>query len=321
MARNFEAKPAEREKLKFMGMFTGADGSGKTASALMIAKGIIEAKYPDMDSTSDEFWAKIGVADTEHNRAKVYSNTTLNGHYLGRFMHVDFQPPYDVESYIEVIAYLKSIGCEFVIVDSLTPVWDDAGGLLEYHGKVGGTFQAWNKVNPIVKKLYRAVTADMDIHMITTVRAKIKYEMAQSETGQLGVAKIGLKPIMRDNFEYEVMSTVHFDMEHKPTILKDITHTLIGREFVEPKAGHDLYAFLDQGVDMNAVRALEKENLIVAINGILENVATKHKKAVDSLMFQVKRQAKGKYGTEVWSELPVASLTSIKENLEGIINV
>jgi len=320
MARKFEAKPAEREKLKFVGMFTGADGSGKTASALMIMKGLAQAKYPEMDDTSDEFWAKIGLADTEHNRAKVYSNQTINGHYLGKFMHIDFTPPYDVDSYIAVVNHLKSIGCEFIILDSLTPAWEDTGGILEVHNKMGGTFQTWNKVNPIVKKFYRAVTADREAHIIATVRAKIKYEMETSETGKLGVSKIGLKPIMRDNFEYEVLSTVHFNMEHKSTVLKDITHIIPSGVFIEPKAGRDLYDFLEMGVDMNAVRELELTEIKLAINDILENVKPAHKQAVDSLMFQIKRQAKGKYGTEIWSKLPIASLTSIKENLEGITN-
>lgn len=320
MARKFEAKPAEREKLKFMGMYTGADGSGKTVSALLTAKGLIEAKHPDLDSTSDEFWAKIGIADTEHNRAKVYANSTINNHYLGKFLHVDFQPPYDVDSYIDVVAYLKSMGCEVVIIDSLSPVWEDTGGLLEVHNKMGGTFQTWQKVNPIVKKLYRAVTADGDIHMITTVRAKIKYDMTVGETGKAGVSKIGLKPIMRDNFEYEVMSTVHFDQEHKPTVLKDITHTIPSGDFIDPKVGRDLHAFLDEGVDMNAVRKAELEELIVAISGILDNVKPAHKKAVDSLMFTIKRQAKSKYGTDNWAKLPATSLINVKLNLEEIVN-
>jgi len=302
-------------------MFTGADGSGKTASALMVAKGLIQAKYPDMDDASQEFWDKIGMLDTEHSRGKIYADTTLNGHYIGKFLHIDFEPPYDVDSYISGIDHLKAQGCEIGIVDSLSHAWNDTGGLLELHGKMGGTFQTWNKVNPIITKFYRAVTADRDIHVIASVRSKISYGASTSETGKMEVTKIGLKPIMRDNFEYEVLSTVHFNMEHKATVLKDITHIIPNGVYIEPIVGRDLHAFLEQGVDMGAVKAEERAMVTEEVLGLLEKGQDpKFKKPVDALMFTVKRQSKAKYGTEDWTMLPTASLYSVKENLEGIVN-
>ena len=75
-----EVKKAKREKLKVPIMITGASGSGKTVSALLIAKGIVEKMYPDL--SDEEQWLKIGVIDTEHKRALLYAESTVAGVYI-----------------------------------------------------------------------------------------------------------------------------------------------------------------------------------------------------------------------------------------------
>lgn len=323
LSRKFEAKPAEREKLKFVGMYTGADGSGKTLSAILTAKGLVQAEFPELNDTMPEFWSKIGVLDTEHRRSLIYANTTTTtGHYIGSFMHIDFEPPYDVDSYIEGVEYLKSLGCTVIIVDSLSHSWDDTGGILEVHAKLGGQFATWQKVNPIIKKFYRAVTADRDVHIISCVRAKIHYSATSTETGKMSVSKVGLKPIIRDNFEYEVLTTLHFNEDHKTTVLKDVTHLFEDNVYIEPQVGVELSVFLNEGVDINAIKEAERAELITSISSLLDKGEdAKFKKKVDTLMFTVKRQSKNKYGTEDWTELPTPSLHNIRENLEEIIDV
>ena len=66
-----EIKKAKREKIKVPIMITGASGSGKTVSALFIAKGIIEKMHSDL--SEQEQWEKIGVIDTEHKRSLLYA--------------------------------------------------------------------------------------------------------------------------------------------------------------------------------------------------------------------------------------------------------
>jgi hypothetical protein len=319
MSRNFKAKPAEREKLKFSAMFMGATGSGKTIGALITAKGLIKAKYPDLDDTSDKFWAKIGVLDTEHNRAKVYADTTIGGEYIGRFLHAEFLPPFDVDSYIDGTQYLKSLGCEAVIIDSITHAWDDAGGILDLHQNMGGQFATWQKINPIIKKLYLALTADQDLHIITTVRSKIKYEATATETGKMRVSKIGLKPIMRDDFEYEVLTALHFDEDHKVSVIKDNTQIFESDVLLKSSYGVSLHNYLEKGVDVNAEKQEHAKKIIKIINDLL--VVNKDNKELTAFMDLVGKQATKKYGITSWMDLPLPSIEGLLEKIKGVLKV
>jgi hypothetical protein len=319
MSRNFKATTAEREKLKFSAMFMGATGSGKTVGALITAKGLIKAKYPNMDDTSDEFWSKIGILDTEHNRSKVYANTTLGTEYIGRFKHVEFTPPFDVDSYIDGTEYLKSIGCEAIIIDSITHAWDDAGGILDLHQNMGGQFATWQKINPIIKKLYLALTADQNAHIITTVRSKIKYEAAATETGKMRVSKIGLKPIMRDDFEYEVLTALHFDEDHKVSVIKDNTHIFEDDVLLKSDYGMSLHNYLEKGVDVNAIKMESAKKVVETIDNLLQ--ANKGNKELIAFMDLVDKQTAKKYGLTTWKDLPLSSLEGLLEKLKGVLKV
>jgi hypothetical protein len=320
MPRSFKAVPAEREKLKFSAMFMGATGSGKTLSALITAKGLVKARNPDLDDSSDDFWKKIGVLDTEHNRSKVYANTSIAGNYVGRFLHVEFEPPFDVDSYLAGVDYLKSSGCEVIIIDSITHAWDDTGGILDLHSNMGGQFATWQKINPIIKRLYHALTADQDVHMITTVRSKIKYEAAASETGKMKVSKIGLKPIMREDFEYEVLTALHFDEDHKVTVVKDNTQIFDDGVYITPDYGLQLHAYLEEGVDVNAMRKKKQDELITTIDGLI--TSNLDNKKVSSFVNLVEQQAKRKYGITTWRDLPLNALENVLLKLkEEVANV
>lgn len=309
--RKFDISVAEREQLKFSAMYMGATGSGKTVGALITAKGLIQGMYPDLDPTSKEFWAKIGVIDTEHNRSKIYADTTIGSEYIGRFIHLEFEPPFDVDGYISAAETLKSSGCNVIVVDSLTHAWADTGGLLELHNDMGGQFATWKKINPIIKRLYATFTSDPDVHIITTVRSKMKYEATTTETGKMGVSKIGLKPVMRDDFEYEVLSAIHFDEEHKVTVVKDNTQVFDSGVFMTANYGKELYEFLTKGIDITAKKEERRKTVVASI----EEVMSRGSKQTEVIMKTVSQQAQNKYGLADWRDLPLASLQSVYARL------
>jgi hypothetical protein len=317
MARNFKITTAEREKLKFSAMFMGATGSGKTVGALMTAKGLVKAKHPDLDDTSADFWKLIGLLDTEHNRSKVYADTTLNGEYIGKFQHVEFEPPYDVQSYLDGVEFLKGSGCEVIVIDSITHAWDDAGGILDLHANMGGQFATWQKINPIIKKLYLALTADQDVHIITTVRSKIKYEAAPTETGKMKVSKIGLKPIMRDDFEYEVLTALHFDEDHKVSVIKDNTHIFEDEVLLTSDYGKTLHDYLEKGVDVSAQKREKQDNLIKMISALIDG--NPDNKELVALVNMIDQQSKRKYGVVSWKDLPLNSLEAVHTKVKEVI--
>jgi hypothetical protein len=319
MARNFKITTAEREKLKFSAMFMGATGSGKTVGALITAKGLVKANHPDLDDTSADFWKLIGILDTEHNRSKVYADTTLGGEYIGKFQHIEFEPPYDVQSYLDGVDYLKGSGCEVIIIDSITHAWDDAGGILDLHANMGGQFATWQKINPIIKKLYLALTGDQSVHIITTVRSKIKYEASPTETGKMKISKIGLKPVMRDDFEYEVLTALHFDEDHKVSVVKDNTQIFENDVVLTNEYGKSLHEYLEKGVDIASQKRDKTEALVKMLDELLET--NKDNKELSALVNLIDQQSKRKYGVVSWRELPLNSLEAVFTKVKEVLKL
>jgi archaellum biogenesis ATPase FlaH len=123
MAEMFEVEVAEREKLKAAIAIIGPSGAGKTLGALKIAYGMMKAKYPDL--SDDEVWLKVGVADTEHELAKLYVNRSDLG--IGKFRYINFTEPYSPSRYDGAIKALKTKGAEVVVVDSISHAWEGSG--------------------------------------------------------------------------------------------------------------------------------------------------------------------------------------------------
>lgn len=92
----------------------GKSGSGKTHSALLLARGIAG---PDKD---------IAIVDTERKRSGA-----LVGLIPGGFKRINLEAPFTPQAYIDAIKLMEeqNIGCG--VIDSLTHEWDGEGGVLE----------------------------------------------------------------------------------------------------------------------------------------------------------------------------------------------
>lgn len=120
----FTFQPAIRERVSLIIMLAGASGSGKTLSALKMARGLAGGN----DS-------KIAVIDTEGGRAKHYAparGEEPNGDKFA-FAHGDLHAPFTPESYITAIKAADDGGFEVVVVDSCTHEWEGEGGLQDMH--------------------------------------------------------------------------------------------------------------------------------------------------------------------------------------------
>ncbi len=158
---------------------SGGSGTGKTYSALLMARGIAE-------EMTGRKGAQIGYVDTENRRAL---------HYKAAFpemMHFDFKaidadgkvvgfPP---ERWIEVIDAVEEAGLPVAILDSFSHAWEGVGGVLDLHAQTldrltGGNDAladkrsqlAWAEVKPRYRRLIdRIVRAKC--HLIICTRAK-----------------------------------------------------------------------------------------------------------------------------------------------------
>jgi hypothetical protein len=92
----------------------GKSGSGKTHSALLLARGIAG---PNRD---------IGIIDTERRRSGA-----LVGLIPGGFKRINLEAPFTPESYSQAIQLFEEAKLGCAVIDSLTHEWDGEGGVLE----------------------------------------------------------------------------------------------------------------------------------------------------------------------------------------------
>lgn len=120
----FTFAPAVRDRVGLIIGLAGASGSGKTLSALKVARGL---------AGGDD--SRIAFIDTEGGRGKHYAPAPGEGPSETRFgfRHGDLKPPFTPEAYLAAIDAADQAGFEVVVIDSFSHSWDGEGGLQDAH--------------------------------------------------------------------------------------------------------------------------------------------------------------------------------------------
>jgi len=235
---------AKRSKARIRIALNGPSGSGKTYSALLLAYGL----------TGD--WGKIAVIDTENHSADLYSD-------LGQYYVLSLNEPYTPKRYSEAILLCEASGIECIIIDSITHEWNGKGGCLEMHEqitsamRVPNSFTAWASVTPQHQSFIDSILKSK-CHVISTIRSKTEYVLTERNGKQVPV-KVGMAPITRDGFEFEVTVSFDLDAEHYAFISKDRTNLFSGKpKFrITSETGKTILDWCNAGEDMaESVRAL-----------------------------------------------------------------
>lgn len=251
-----QVQEAIREKQKALIGLVGPSGSGKSVSALRLAYGIVKEMYPDLPV--EELWKKIGAADTEHKRLLNYVGQEFDGIKIGSFKYINFEPPFNTERYNMAIKLLQQQGVEVIIVDSLSHQWQGEGGVVETHGQMqGNSFQNWGKLAPESSKLVKSLTTS-NVHTITTLRVKSDYVIEQID-GKNVPKKVGMKPVQKDDMEYEFDTVFSIGMDHMARVSKDITNLFEDEFLITEVIGSKLYRYLELGVDVQAEERARRE--------------------------------------------------------------
>lgn len=204
---SFSFAPAKREQVSLLIALAGASGSGKTYSALRLAKGMAPA-------------GKIAFIDTEARRGLHYASEF-------DFIHADMRPPFAPSRFIEAIHAAETAGAEVVIIDSFSHEHDGIGGLIDWADRLASEGVKspgnWKEPKSAHKKLMNALL-QCRATIIFCLRADEKIEILR-ENGKTVVRPLGWMPICEKRFMFEMTASFtltpdkpgfpHFDLPHK----------------------------------------------------------------------------------------------------------
>src|SRR5215831_954579 len=109
-----EFKPAVRQNLSVFIGLAGGTGSGKTKSALRLARGMVGPK------------GKIAAGDTEGRRMSYYAG-------VDQFDVTDIEPPFRPEKFEVLAKRAEEAGYGVLVIDSMSHEWSGDGGVVEWH--------------------------------------------------------------------------------------------------------------------------------------------------------------------------------------------
>lgn len=222
-------KKACKKKQKLRLLLEGASGSGKTYSALLIAKALGK---------------KIALIDTEKGSASLYDK-------LADFDTCELSAPFTPEKYITAINEAETQGYDVLIIDSITHEWSGKGGCLDLQAALGGRYQDWAKVTPRHNAFIEAILQSK-LHIIATARTKTDYETSNNN-GKMKVEKVGLKTEQRDGLDFEFTLVFRLNENHLASATKDRTSLFNGKEsIIDISTGETLLNWLNEGADISA---------------------------------------------------------------------
>lgn len=123
----FMFAPAVRDRVSLLISIAGVSGSGKTLSALKLARGL---------AGGDD--SKIAFIDTEAGRGKHYSPAPGEAQGPNRFafQYGELLSPFSPEHYREAIKAADDAGFEVIVIDSGSHIWEGEGGVHDMHDKI-----------------------------------------------------------------------------------------------------------------------------------------------------------------------------------------
>lgn len=178
-------KAAERSGSRVVIGISGQSGSGKTYSALKLARGMVNS--PE----------EIGFLDTENGRGRLYSNILD-----GKFMHADMYAPFSPARYRQAIEEFQKAGVKVLVIDSGSHEWEGEGGCTDIADQPllnGKKMADWKRAKSEHKKFMSALLQS-NMHIIVCLRARHKTDFSNPKDPM----PLGLNPVCEKDFMYEM---------------------------------------------------------------------------------------------------------------------
>lgn len=256
-----DIKPAKRGGSKAIIGIAGVSGSGKTFTALKIARGMVKNA------------SKIGLLDTENKRGSLYADILD-----GPFMIGDLYPPFSPSRFSSAIKEFQDAGVEVLVIDSGSHEWESSGGCDDIANapKADGTERKvanWIGAKREHKKFMNALL-HCDMNIIVCLRAREKTDFKNPKEP----VSLGIQPIQEKNFMFEMtVSLLMEDQGKKQTFLK-IPFFLkeafgSGKDYLGEKTGKAIIQWLNTGEKEDPeIKRIKSEMTMAAENGLAEVV-------------------------------------------------
>lgn len=266
---------AQRSKAYLKLGMSAPSGGGKTLGAILLGYGLVKEAHPDW--TEEEIWEHIGIIDTENGSGQLYVGTEHHNINIGVYNVVTLQAPFEAEKYIQAIELCKDAGMEVCIIDSTTPLWSGAGGLLEQQNSAakrgGNSYTAWRDITPMHNRFVDTML-QTPMHIIATMRSKQEYVQEKGPNDKTIIRKVGMEPEQRKGMEYEFTIFLEINNEHEAFGAKDRTSQFDQKTFkITPETGRLMMRWLEGGTDKpvevvkESVQKADPKNALDSVHG------------------------------------------------------
>ena len=232
-----EIVTAKRENTYTLISIAGVSGSGKTYSALLMARGLVGPK------------GKIGFLDTENKRSRFYADVA------GGFDVMDIGPPFAPKRYIEAINAFESAGYKALVIDSASHEWEGDGGCvamadeIEQRTKKPG-LHCWKAPKYEHKKFMQRLLQTR-MHLIFCCRVKELMRQGKDEHGKSVITSEGFVAIQEKSFIYEMTVSMLLDEKtHIPNLTKcpeDLRVAFPERQMINVDTGAMIKKWSEEG--------------------------------------------------------------------------
>lgn len=271
---------AERLQCKASIMIEGLTGKGKSGLALAIGYILAGGK-----------WEKVFHIDTENKSANLFVGIPFSlGGQVGKFKvgQLTEDIGYKPTNYLIYRDVAKKAGAAVVIEDSISHAWMYKGGLLDMVNEAArknpnslkiDKYAAWRDEEVVAEKQkLLTLIRDPDVHVITTVRVKEKFEYVDTDKGRK-LESLGEQQIQQEDLKYEPDLVLHMisagTAKKHPVarVVKSRYPMVIEGETYEftPELILQIKAYLEEGADPLQLLEQQRQDYIQAVTEYLNS--------------------------------------------------
>ena len=253
-------RPAVRGESKAIIGIAGVSGSGKTYTALLMARGMVTKA------------SEIGFLDTENKRGSLYADI-LDDH----FMIGDLYPPFSPKRYSDAIKEFQEAGVKVLVIDSVSHEWEGEGGCDDIANAplaAGKKMANWVGAKREHKSFMNTLL-QCNMHIICCIRAREKTDFKDPSKP----VSLGTQPVCEKNFMFEMTASLLMENEGKtqkflklPQFLKDAFGS--GSGYLGQETGKKLLEWINTGEKEDPAITRIKSEMHMACEKGIDGVIT-----------------------------------------------